>query len=205
MTRRIAVAVSRVGPILLALAACNGRVSFDVSGCDKDSECGLPSLHCDVVSAVCVACTSDDHCSILGTGRDRCDTAAHRCVECGLDSDCGQGRGCRDGHCLTLCQGEGFSGMCPTAAPYCEDDSQDGFCVQCGDDLPNACAASTAAGPLCGHEGTCVACQHNSDCAAPTPRCETFSGRCVECLRAQDCSGSTPVCDPIVNRCVLPG
>ncbi|HEY4185359.1 MAG TPA: hypothetical protein VGP07_09835 [Polyangia bacterium] len=185
------------------LASCKGHLAFDEGGCDDDSECGLATLHCDVVTSTCVACTADAQCAALGAGRDRCDTAAHVCVECGLDSDCGQGRGCRFRHCVTLCNSEGPTSACPSAAPYCEDDD-DGFCVQCGDDLANACSMSTAAGPICGRLGTCVACQGNADCKAPTGRCETFSGRCVECLGTKDCSGATPVCDPTINRCVAP-
>lgn len=191
------------GLLLGFLAACHGQLAFDQGGCDQDSECGLSSLHCDTASATCVECTADEHCAALGTTRVRCDTAANRCVECGLDADCGQGRGCRSHHCVTVCDKEGVNATCPVAAPYCEEDDL-GFCVQCGDDVPDACASTSSPGPICNRLGTCVACQSNTDCKAPTPRCETFSGRCVACVSAKDCSGATAICDPTSNRCVPP-
>ena len=188
---------------LLALAACHQHVAFDQGGCDQDSECGLSTWHCDTTTATCVQCLSDDHCAALGIGRVRCDTAAHRCIECGADDDCGQGRVCRAHHCVTLCNAEGTSASCPSSAPYCESDDDSGFCVQCGDDLPQACNGAAVAGPICGRLGMCIACQSDTDCHAPTAHCETFSGRCVECVANKDCSGGT-VCDPAANRCVSP-
>jgi hypothetical protein len=190
--------------LMMILGDCRGRVTFDENGCDDDGECGISSLHCDVANATCVECVSDAQCTAQGRGRDRCDTAAYTCVECGLDSDCGQGRVCRHRHCVTLCASEGPSSSCPTSAPYCEDDDDDGFCVQCGDDLPQRCASGNAAGPICTRTGACVECQADRDCKAPSPRCETFSGRCVACLKSKDCTGSASLCDPTVNRCVPP-
>lgn len=188
--------------MVAALAACHQHVAFDESGCDQDSECGLTTLHCDTATGTCVPCTNDDHCAALGIGRTRCDTAAHRCVECGLEADCGQGRGCRGHHCVTLCTAEGPNASCPAAAPYCESDDS-GYCVQCGDDLPQACTGAAAAGPICGRLGMCLACLADADCHTPTAHCETFAGRCVECLANKDCAHGT-VCDPAMNRCVPP-
>jgi len=197
-------AVRAFGVVMAAaLAACHQHVAFDERGCDQDSECGLTTLHCDTASATCVPCTNDDHCAALGIGRIRCDTAAHRCIECGLDQDCGQGRGCRFHHCVTLCNAEGPSTSCPSAAPYCEADDDSGYCVQCGDDLPQACSGAAVAGPICGRPGMCFGCQADADCHSPTGRCETFGGRCVECLGSKDCAPGT-VCDPATNQCVPP-
>jgi len=197
-------------PVLVALMiaalrtlACHQHVAFDQNGCDHDSECGLPTWHCDTGSATCVQCLIDDDCAMLGIGRIRCDMAAHRCVECGTDGDCGQGRGCRARHCVTLCNTEGTSASCPSAAPYCESDDDSGYCVQCGDDLPQSCKSSAVAGPICGRLGMCLACLTDSDCSAPSPHCETFAGRCVECVANKDCADGT-VCDPAANRCVSP-
>jgi len=189
--------------VIAAGVSCHQQVAFDQNGCDQDSECGLTTLHCDTATATCVPCTTDDHCAALGIGRVRCDTAAHRCIECGLDEDCGQGRGCRNHHCVTLCSSEGASASCPLATPYCESDDDAGFCIQCGDDLPQACSGAAAAGPICGRLGTCVACQSDPDCRAPTAHCETFAGRCVQCLGSKDCAAGT-VCDPATNQCVPP-
>lgn len=189
-----------IGIGLLVVVACNGRVVFDERGCDQDSECVLPSLQCDVASATCVACTTDDHCAMMGTGFNRCDMALHRCVECGLDADCGTGRGCEGGHCETRCQEEGASPACPTASGYCEGEV--GYCVECGDDLPTACASSSAAGPICNPAGRCVSCLSDTNCPAAAPRCDPFSGRCLACLHASDCPSSAPLCDPTIGRCV---
>jgi len=203
--RQLTFARGMLAPGVLVIAlfgACHRHVVFDQGGCDDDYECGLATLHCDGASATCVECTSDDQCAALGTARVRCDTAAHRCIECGTDQDCGQGRGCRHNHCVTLCDEEGANSACPSAAPYCEDDDS-GFCVQCGDDLPQGCSGTGVAGPICGRLGLCVACEADGDCHAPTAHCETFAGRCVECVTTKDCASGT-VCDPSGYHCTQP-
>ncbi len=46
-------------------------------------------------------------------------------------------------------------------------------------------------------------CQSNTDCAMPTPICDTASvpKLCVQCLTNANCSGSTPVCDTTTKTC----
>lgn len=193
-----------MGVVVVALGllawACNGRVVFDAEGCDEDQECPLPTLHCDREARTCVGCTTDAHCTATGQALPRCDTARHRCVECGLDADCGQGRACRQQHCVTLCEEEGDSPSCPTATPHCERSL--GFCILC-EKFRDACASATAAGPLCDPDiGICVSCLADSDCGGTSPHCDTVKGRCVECLGSAQCRPAAPVCDPVALRCV---
>lgn len=205
--RRLAAALRRC-PALLGLVglaaagACRQRIAFDQGGCDQDSECGIATLHCDTDTSTCVECLADADCAALGTSRVRCDMASYRCIECGLDADCGQGRGCRHQHCVTLCNSEGMNAACPASAPYCESDDDNGFCIQCGDDLPQACSGGAVAGPFCSRLGTCVACQADTDCGPSAPRCDLYSGRCVACLSTADCGTAGYVCDPASRTCV---
>lgn len=183
---------------LIALS-CNGRILFDPNGCDEDHECGLPNLYCDVAGGACVPCMTDGHCVLLGTGLGRCDTALHRCVECGVDSDCRTGRECQGSRCVTPCQNSDDS-LCPAGVPHCEGSV--GFCVLCESDN-KACASASAPGPICDESvGRCVSCLSDANCGGTNPRCDTVTGRCVECLRSEDCGVSTPLCDPATTRCV---
>ena len=93
--------VWRLASVVLLLAACDGQLRFAQtanqpdaagSGCDGDDDCGLASLHCDVVSGECVACNDDGDCT--DPQQPRCDTALHRCVGCGSDLDCGANQTC---------------------------------------------------------------------------------------------------------------
>lgn len=44
-------------------------------------------------------------------------------------------------------------------------------------------------------------CTSNSQCAAPTPVCDTSTQSCVGCLANGDCSGATPTCDTSTHTC----
>src|SRR5690606_20451898 len=64
----------------------------------------------------------------------------------------------------------------------------------CEGNVNDDCRADTAdAAP-----DTTTACTASSECAAPTPACETTSGACVQCIAPDEtaaCTGTTPVCD----------
>jgi uncharacterized repeat protein (TIGR01451 family)/MYXO-CTERM domain-containing protein len=47
-------------------------------------------------------------------------------------------------------------------------------------------------------------CVVDSDCMAPTPKCNTAPtpNKCVECLQNSDCPALTPTCNPASNTCV---
>src|SRR5262249_17979869 len=62
-------------------------------------------------------------------------------------------------------------------------------------------------GPSAGSPPTTVvvdACTDDSQCAPPTPRCDTTQNPkvCVECLNDGDCSGSKSTCDLTTKTCV---
>jgi hypothetical protein len=163
--------------------------------CLTDKDCLLPSLHCDIGTGACVACTLDDHCTSPST--PDCDTYLHRCVECGASRTCAQGQVCdsRSRACLTACHG-----TFECAAPAIVCDPIRGVCLGCI--LDEECRGS-ASGPICNvASGRCVQCARDSDCAAPAARCEWTSGKCVQCLGSSDCSGATPLCDPSGWKCV---
>ncbi|APR87597.1 PE-PGRS family protein [Minicystis rosea] len=76
--------------------------------------------------------------------------------------------------------------------------STDGY--PCCTSAPSgACGAPQ---PVCGGGGLCVQCGSNTDCSAPTPKCDTATSTCVACLASTDCSAPTPVCNPATHACV---
>jgi hypothetical protein len=195
-------ALASVAALLACLSAgsCSGRVQFDPNGCDRDDECPVPTLHCDLGSGTCVTCTADDHCAVLGLGYDHCDPTLHRCVECGGDSDCGTAEACHGHRCVKLCQGEGNDWMCDALAPHCEADL--GFCIAC-EENNNSCALASSSGPICNRwVGRCVSCLSDANCGGTNPRCDNITGRCVECLGAGDCGSAMPICDPTTQGCI---
>jgi hypothetical protein len=110
--------------------------------------------------------------------------------QCCLDGDCGAGKGCFSGTCLTK------QGICPTGADYCAGTSS----ASCGN-LSNTCACLTTAqgqtrcgsGPL----GACDGCTSDAQCAAQYPAitgafCAKGGGTtCSTC--ASFCFGPCPV------------
>jgi hypothetical protein len=183
-----------------SVESCNGRIQFDPNGCDRDDECPVASLYCDIGSGTCVTCTADEHCALLGLGYSHCDQMLHRCVECGVDSDCRTGEACHARRCVRLCQGEGNDSMCTALAPHCEGDL--GFCISCEEDN-NACALASSTGSICDRrEGRCVSCMSDGNCGGTNPRCDNITGRCVECLGAGDCGYGRPICDPTTQGCI---
>jgi hypothetical protein len=168
--------------------------------------CPLSTLHCDVASRSCVACTSDTDCtSSFVSMWNRCNLTLHQCIECTVDADCGRGRLCRSNSCVTPCT-EGESGsddtnsMCPTAQSYCEHDV--GFCVAC-DSEHYVCSGDAV---ICSPRGICIQCVTDAQCAgkAGTTRCNSVTGRCVACVNSTHCLGSGMACNPVSNTCVVP-
>ncbi len=110
----------------------------------------------------------------------------HLCVECLVHADCDGGGLC-----------DPFTRRCITP---CDAGSQcSGVQNICGDDLPRHCMAcedqalcTTPGLTHCAESvGFCVACQNDSHCAAPTPRCDRRFGTCVGCLQPADCPVGT--------------
>jgi Cys-rich repeat protein len=165
-----------------------------IPGCTKDGECGLSTLHCDVVSGGCVACLTDDQCA--AGNRHRCDAALHRCVECGVDGDCGAGRVCVPGtrRCATSCQ---QLSDCVVLGDFC--DTTRHICARCTDD--SICKADPDT-PSCSPVGDCVQCVTDATCPAGKPRCDRTTGSCVQCLGSTDCGTSAPLCSPTPSSCV---
>jgi Cys-rich repeat protein len=165
------------------------------AGCTKDVECGLSTLHCDVVSGTCVACVSDDQCS--GASKHRCDAALHRCVECGVDGDCGMGNVCVPGtrRCATTCH---QLSECVILGDFC--DTTRNICARCTDD--SICKAADPDTPVCSPIGDCVECVTDATCTAAKPRCDRTTGSCVQCLGASDCKAGAPLCNPTTSACV---
>jgi hypothetical protein len=52
--------------------------------------------------------------------------------------------------------------------------------------------------PKIGPQGGCTT---DTDCAAPTPKCDTTTSTCVACVTSADCSGTTPTCDTTTGTC----
>jgi len=150
-------------------------VTVDVAqppkGCADDTTCPAPS-HCDLPSSTCVACVSDDHC-IGVSGRPQCDTALHRCVECGNNTDCGSNAVCESSThlCVHVCT-EDF--QCSAPSSHCNEILK-----------------------------RCYECTQNAECVSPSrPRCELLTGRCVQCTNSIHCSGATRRCDVATFTCV---
>ena len=197
--------------IVSVMVACNGDLAL-VSGqgggtsfrdaaspaiCRRDLDCGVSSLHCDIVTGACLPCLLDTHCT--NGDLKRCDDATHRCVECGVNLDCGEGMICEPTtrRCVSVCADSGPP--CPSDTPIC--DGARGFCVACTND--GACA--NADGHVCDvASGRCVQCRADTNCPIELPRCEQSRGMCVRCLSSTDCASDQPVCDPGDWECKQP-
>ena len=167
----------------------------DVGGsCKADPDCKLATLHCYLPAAVCVPCLTDAHCT--SDGEHRCDTAAHRCVECGVASDCSGDETCEPitRRCVHRC---GDGGGC-SSDEKC--DSARGICVECTDDSQCTKDAKFCEKP----SGRCVQCVTDASCSASgdRPRCDATRAVCVHCLTGADCGGDKPLCDPASGECV---
>jgi hypothetical protein len=118
-------------------------------------------------------CQSDADCS---ADKPRCETSAHRCVECLLATECAQGMSC--------------SSTSHTCESSCASNADcDGLDQK-----------------VCNSNGACVQCASDEDCAGTQkPRCDTQGGVCVQCLTQTDCNPRTCFDDCLTclnNSCV---
>jgi hypothetical protein len=190
------------------LAGCDQQLRFDEpsaassaqtsASCERDEDCNLSTLHCDVVSGACVACRDDNDCT--DHALPRCDAALHRCVNCGSDSDCDPSQTClpRTRTCVVRCAEGAMEKTCPADAPTCDEVAR--ICVQCKTD-PD-CLTITDDGPYCeAASGRCVHCTDDRQCPATHPRCDDVQHRCGECSTGSDCPPGS-ACDPVALRCI---
>lgn len=153
--------------------------------CATDQECTAQNGHCDVVSHLCVSCTTNEHCNRPGTDDNKkCDAVLHRCVECGVKGDCAPDKTCEltTRKCVATCP-SGTNAECPEKSPIC--DTARGICVPC---ITNG-SCTEGDRPLCDANGArCVECLEDSQCASKErKRCDLHTGRCVQCFVATDC------------------
>lgn len=162
--------------------------------CIVDSDCPLPSLHCDTTSGACLPCVLDSQCS--AQGRPRCDLALHACVECGSNQDCGFNATCEPltRKCVPRCAD---NAPCPASVPRC---GELGFCSECANSGDCPAARHFCEKP----SGRCVECRGSADCSGARPRCDSAMSRCVGCVLSTDCPPAAPVCDPATSACVTP-
>ena len=167
--------------------AANGK-------CTAEADCGLPSLHCDLASGICVACVADQQC----TGAfARCDSALNRCVQCGVSADCPPGENCEPNRhrCVRSCADGGAcgsSGRCDAR----------GICVECSSTAE--CARFPDRRNCDVPSGSCVQCANDGECGATHQRCDRVAGTCVQCVSQADCVASKLACDPLTGTCVAP-
>jgi len=186
--------------VLLAVAAplagCRTTLTFDApdagSGCSDDQDCPLPSLHCERVSGLCLACLSNTDCT--SAGRPRCDVALHICVQCGAPADCPTAGSICDATTRSCVRGCATATDCSTGT-FCDD----GICSQCDDDRHCTTAPRLWCDPA---TRQCTSCVTDAQCASPA-RCDRTSGKCVACLTMADCAGGT-ACDPTDWTCKPP-
>jgi hypothetical protein len=195
--------------VLGLFAACDGELRFDqahapasdeagTSHCVQDEDCNAESLHCDLVSGECVACTRDQDCA--DPTAPRCDVALHRCVGCGSDLDCAAEQTCLPSTrtCVTRCEEGVNEHACPASAPTCDEVAR--ICVQCRSDQD--CRAITDDGPYCERRsGRCVFCTDDRQCPATRPRCDSVQQRCGQCSTRDDCPADH-WCDPRSLNCI---
>lgn len=89
------------------------------------------------------------------------------------------------------------SGTCGASTPIC--DTSTNVCVACQKD--SECAAPT---PACAGSKACVQCTSGAYCPASKPVCRLESNTCVECVTSSDCAAipGKPVCDLSNDTCV---
>jgi hypothetical protein len=101
------------------------------------------------------------------------------CEPCLFDAECGQGKSCHKGACLSVVACK-TAMECPAVTPAC---TRDGQCGEC------------ATGADCGSEGVCVdgecasSCQTDGECPKEM-RCDIGLNVCVQCSDDGDCPRS---------------
>jgi hypothetical protein len=155
---------------------CNGALGC--LGCDLQTP--LDTRNCGGTRPICRA---------RQDGSTQCDACAN-------DQECGGGfcdnrPGVGTGACTTACAPAAALGEngCPASAPFCRQLSGSGFACRpcaasdCGGQTPYC---MTAPGP---HQGQCVTCRNNADCAGATlgPVCDEGTRSCRP-RQAADCA-----------------
>jgi hypothetical protein len=162
--------------------------------CQKDTDCPVNKLHCDLVTNQCVECLADSNCMVAPYSH--CDTGVHRCVECLSPADCAPGALCDPTTriCIAQCVD---GGGCPAAQPFCD---ARGRCAECRTNAdcfrPDLCDLTI---------GRCAFCASDQGCLAPNLRCDPYNpgrSRCKQCLTPADCPAATPYCDVHGGICV---
>lgn len=127
-----------------------------------------------------------------------CCTSSDQCISLGLSEmhGCDIGKTCdMDGTCVAVeCS---TSADCTSPdAPICENQ----LCIaKCSSDME---CGSTSGKPYCAADGSCVACDLDSQCSAGTPVCDATARSCRAC--AQDSECASDVCLEDVGTCADP-
>jgi hypothetical protein len=186
----VGAALAFVVLVLSGCGGCGGDLCADVT-CADGEECQLGEcVVIDPGNGEHDECERDADCAEI-QGRNRCDVAASRCVECLVASHCSnpERQICDpvDRFCVPRppCEADDDCSDLP-GAPRCEVDS--GLCVACLTD--DHCAGRQQ---RCHQSsGTCrfEACTTAADCAEypDAPHCHTGSGLCQECTTDGHCA-----------------
>ena len=206
------VPIDRGPPPCTSNVDCSGRACDTSTGrcvdCTVTNDLCPPSRHCEAMTNVCIdGCRADEGCAgdaDVGTRARRCDTAAHRCVECLASDDCPLGSLCLGQTCRPGCDA---THGCPSGEGCC-----DGACVDtrvnvaaCGGcgmrcAVANATAACVA--------GACAVASCNDtfgDCDRnATNGCEvTVTNSNAHCGMCGNACSNGATC--MSGRCVCPG
>ncbi len=134
---------------------------------------------CDTNTGKCGPCSKPEDCQSF-KGAPFC--ASGKCVACRMKADCVDAT-------LPICNAAGAcvecvgDGDCPlTTKSFCS--SAASACVSCTTAPSGACAAKSAALPVCASTGACVECGVDTDCHQPTTPFCSPAGTCVPCAKA---------------------
>ncbi len=206
----------------LSASICNASHQC-VAACAADVDCAKPTPRCLVSSGSCVACLSSADCAsplVCDPVQHVCQqpsattctvekdcasnpSAPHclpgtsgkpgTCVACIDDTQCASGETCTADHTCVVKQCLGDTD-CAAPTPKCLVGATPQVCVAClsNPDCPN--------GGVCQPDHTCVAPAGCTNCAPPTPACNTVTNTCVACVDDTTCP-SGQVCTP-QNTCV---
>lgn len=126
---------------------------------------------------------------------DSCCTTAEQCIAVGLSEmhGCDTGKTCdMGGTCVSIeCS---TSADCTSPdAPICENQ----LCIaKCSSDPE---CSGTAGKPYCATDGTCVACDMDSQCSADMPVCDSTARSCRSCALDSECASG--VCLEDLGTC----
>jgi hypothetical protein len=165
-------------PVCQSGMCSTGNVCEPTGGCITDADCTAP-MWCDESMHTCNAQLingkpiPNDPPHTSPTLDDTCTTAA----------------------AMLVCQ----SGVCDTKDNGCGYANGDGTCNSSNGDTvcrSGICATSGT------NMGVCVACVMDSQCAAPTPMCNTTTNTCIQCTMSSQCPSEDPICNTTTGTCV---